>query len=49
MIKEQTLILKVRYDDETSNSPNTWNWSELVGSGHEIEVINHGKAENASE
>lgn len=49
MIKEQVLILKVRYDDEHEQTPHTWNWSDLVRNDHEIEVINHGKAENASE
>lgn len=45
MIKEQVLILKVRYDDEQAHSPHTWNWAELVKNDHEIEVMNHGKAE----
>lgn len=45
MIKEQVLILKVRYDDEQSHTPHTWNWTELVGNDHEIEVMNHGRAE----
>ena len=45
MIKEQVLILKVRYDDEQDNAPHTWDWSQLVGSDHEMEVMNHGKTE----
>jgi hypothetical protein len=45
MIKEQVLILKVKYDDEKSQTPHTWNWTEVVGNSHEIEVVNHGKAE----
>jgi hypothetical protein len=47
MIKEQVLILKVKYDDEDKNSPHTWNWTELVGSGHDVEVMNHGTSEKA--
>ena len=45
MIKEQVLILKVRYDDEQDQTPHTWNWTELVRNDHEIEVMNHGRAE----
>jgi hypothetical protein len=45
MIKEQVLILRVRYDDEEDHTPHTWNWTELVGSDHEIEVLNHGSAQ----
>ena len=45
MIKEQVLILKVRYDDEQNQTPNTWNWSGIVDNGQEIEVMNHGRAE----
>lgn len=47
MIKEQVLILKVRYDDEKDHTPHTWNWTELVNKDHEIEVMNHGRAEIA--
>lgn len=47
MIKEQVLILKVKYEDEGEKSPHTWNWTELVGSGHEVEIMNHGAAEKA--
>ena len=45
MIKEQVLILKVRYDDEERHSPHTWNWTEIAGGGHEVEVMNHGSPE----
>lgn len=46
MIKEQVLILKVRYDDEQGKAPHTWNWTELVHNDHEVEVMNHGKTHN---
>ena len=45
MIKQQVVILKVKYDDENEHSPHTWNWTELVKNDHEIEVMNHGGAE----
>jgi len=45
MIKEQVLILKVRYDDEKAQTPHIWNWAEIAGNDHEIEVMNHGKTE----
>jgi hypothetical protein len=41
MIKEQVLILKVKYDDSYNQTPHTWNWTELLGSEHEVEVMNH--------
>jgi hypothetical protein len=49
MIKEQILILKVRYDDSHDQTPNSWNWSELVGSDHKVEVLNHGSAETVDD
>lgn len=47
MIKEQVLILKVAYDDEQDQTPHTWNWTELLGGDHEVEVMNHGGSEPA--
>lgn len=41
MIKEQVLIIRVRYDDAEDKSPNTWNWTDLVRNDHEIEVLNY--------
>ncbi len=48
-MKEQVLILKVRYDESQDKSPHTWNWSELVGSDHEVEVLNHGSTETVDD
>lgn len=45
MIKEQVLILKVKYDDNHDQTPHTWNWTELLNTDYEIEVMNHGVAE----
>lgn len=36
------MILKVRYDGECDKPPHTWDWSSLLGSDHEVEVLNHG-------
>jgi len=44
-LKEQVLILKVRYDETYDQAPHTWNWGELLGSEHEVEVLNHGSTE----
>lgn len=49
MIKEQVLILKVRYDDSINDPPHTWDWSGLVDSGHVAEVLNHGAEEDAKD
>lgn len=47
MIKEQVLILKIRYDDSVDDPPHTWDWSSLVDNGHVAEVLNHGAEEDA--
>lgn len=39
MIKEQVLIIKVKYDDEDNYEPSRWNWSEMINS--DVEVLNH--------
>jgi hypothetical protein len=49
MIKEQTLILKVRYDDEQNKSPHTWDWSGLIGNDCEAEVLNYSGSEDVKE
>lgn len=47
MTKQQVIILRVKYDDEESRSPHTWDWSGLLGADREVEVMNHGKIEDA--
>jgi hypothetical protein len=47
MIKEQVVILKVKYDDEVDQTPHTWNWTELLNTDFEIEVMNHGTTEES--
>lgn len=44
-VKEQILIIKVRYDSDYDRPPHTWDWSSLLGSDHDIEVVNHGAEE----
>lgn len=47
MIKEQILILKVRYDDLQEKSPHAWDWSGIIGNDQQTEVLNHGPSEDA--
>lgn len=47
-LKEQIIILKVRYEDE-EKSPNKWDWSSLVGEDHRVEVMNYGSEENVED
>ena len=49
MLKEQILILKVKYDDEQEKAPHTWSWGDMVGKGHGVEIINHGRPETVQE
>lgn len=49
MTKEQVVILKVRYDEDYDQTPHTWNWTALLGSDHEVEVLNHGSPEKVYE
>lgn len=45
MLKEETLIIKVKYDDDQNKKPHTWNWTELLNSDHEVEVLNYSSVE----
>jgi hypothetical protein len=45
MIKEQVLIIRVRYDDEDQKPPHMWDWMSLLNSDHDVEVLNHGNSE----
>lgn len=47
MIKEQIVILKVKYNENYDQTPHTWNWTEIVKNNHEIEVLNHGSPEES--
>lgn len=49
-MKEQILILKVKFDETDNYSPNNWNWSELIGCGKDcVEILNYGKVETIDE
>jgi len=48
MIKEQTLILKIKYDDEENRKPSTWDWAGLLNSDHEVEVLNYSSEQISS-
>ena len=49
-MKQQVLILKVKYDETELYSPKNWNWSELIGcKGDCVEVVNYGTIEDVRE
>ena len=37
MIREQTILLKIWYDDSRSVEPARWNWSELLDMGFHVD------------
>lgn len=37
MIREQTVLLKIWYEDTTSEEPAKWDWPELLGLGFHID------------
>lgn len=44
-MKTQTLILKVKFDEDDKN-PNFWDWNALIGCKDCIELQNYGTIEN---
>jgi hypothetical protein len=45
-IKEQVIILKIKYDPSESYEPRLWNWVELLKCKNDcVEVLNYGKSE----
>lgn len=45
-MKQQVLILKIKYDEQDNHAPQNWNWSELLGCKDDcVEVLNHGEIE----
>jgi hypothetical protein len=45
-MKQQVLILKVKFDDDTFE-PRSWNWSEIIGCDVDcVEVMNYGRVED---
>lgn len=48
-MKQQIIIIKVKFD-ENSQSPKNWNWSELIGCERDcVEVLNYGVVEDVGE
>jgi len=47
MMKEQVLIIRVKYEDEEKSPPHTWDWTGLVDPTSRVEVLNHGGCEEA--
>ena len=48
--KEQTLILKIRFDPSESLEPRLWPWAEILKcKGNCVEVLNYGAAEQVRE
>lgn len=38
MIKTQTVVLEIQFDDQMSERPADWNWRELLDLGPDEEV-----------
>jgi hypothetical protein len=48
-MKQQVVILKVKFDDEHFE-PRSWNWSEVIGCDVDcVEVMNYGRVEDLEE
>jgi hypothetical protein len=49
-MKQQVVILKIKYDNSENYAPKSWNWSQLIGcKGDCVEVMNYGKIEELPE
>jgi hypothetical protein len=45
-MKQQVVILKIKYDDQENFAPQNWNWSELLGCKNDcVQVMNYGTIE----
>jgi len=47
-MKIQTIIIKVKFDDDEKN-PNFWDWNHLLGCKDCVELQNYGLAEKIKE
>ena len=46
-MKQQVLIIKVRYDEKTQHVPSAWGWSTLLHCEHNcVEILNSGASED---
>ncbi len=49
-MKQQVVILKVKFDETENYSPQNWNWSELIGCKKDcVQVLNYGAIESVRE
>lgn len=49
-MKQQVIILKVKFDENYNYAPQSWNWSELIGcDGDCVEILNYGVIERVRE
>jgi len=49
-MKSQVVILKVRFDENESFPPKSWNWSEIIGCSVDcVELMNYGAIEDLGE
>ena len=45
-MKQQVVILKIKYDETENYAPQNWNWSELIGCEKDcIQIMNYGGIE----
>jgi len=49
-MKSQVVILKVKFDENESLHPSSWNWSEIIGCSVDcVELMNYGSIEDLGE
>ena len=49
-MKQQVLIIKVKYDEKTQHRPSAWEWSTLLRCGRDcVEVLNSGASEDVED
>ena len=46
-MKQQVLIIKVKYDEKNKHRPSAWEWSTLLHCEHDcVEILNSGAIED---
>lgn len=49
-MKQQVIIIKVKFDETENQSPKNWNWSQLLGCERDcVEILNYGDIEDVGE
>ena len=47
-MKQQVLIIKVKYDEKNQHCPSSWSWPSLLKCEHScVEILNSGAIEDA--